>query len=113
MSFASTRITFGRPTGRRDVRVESALPDDQSATLPLSANFARQSDLSLAPPPRDQAVDPLDVPGEQGTGGSACLDGRPAQDSAAYGGRQGVQLGAFEESGRVPYGLGGVAGPGV
>lgn len=43
----------------------SALPNHQSATLPLGDDFARQVDGSLAAPAGDQPVDLLDVPGEQ------------------------------------------------
>ncbi len=51
--------------------------------------------------------------GEQRTRGRTGLDGRAAQDPAAYGGRQRVQLGALQKAGRVAYGGLGLAGPGV
>ncbi len=109
MSFASTRITFGRPTGyylapprRPGGGVDSALPNHQSATLALGDDFAREIDGSLAAPAGDQAVDFLDVTGEQRTGRGAGLDGGPAQHAAAHGGRQGVELGALQEACGVP-----------
>src|SRR3954453_11924501 len=97
MSFASTRITFGPsshrlpepsegPSGGRD----SALPNHQSATLALGDDLAREIDDPLAAPAGDQPVDFLDVAGEQRSRGRPGLDGGPAQDAAAHGGRQGV-----------------------
>src|SRR4051812_14104454 len=117
MSFASTRITFGRPaltaavtasgcparrrgcSGGRD----SALPNHQSATLALRDDFPREIDGSLAAPAGDQPVDFLDVAGEEGPGRGTGLDGGAAQDAAAYGGRQGVELGALQQSRGVAY----------
>lgn len=91
----------------------SALPNHQSATLSLSDDFAREIDGSLAAPAGDQPVDFFDVAGEQRTGRGARLDGGAAQDAAAYGGRQGVELRALQEARRVAYGGLGLAGPGV
>jgi hypothetical protein len=89
------------------------LPNHQSATLALGDDFAREIDGPLTAPSGDQPVDLLDVPGEQRTGRSTRLDGRAAQDPAAYGGRQDVELGALQKAGRVTYGRLGLAGPRV
>ncbi len=71
---------------------ESALPNHQSATLPLGDDPAGQVDGPLTAPTGDQPVDLLDVAGEQRTGRSARLDGDPAQDAAADGGREGEKV---------------------
>ncbi len=121
MSFASTRITFGRPTGRsgppRDPcgrwGPDSALPNHQSATLTTGDDPAGEIDGPLTAPAGDQPVDLLDVPGEQRTGRCAGLDGGPAQHPAAHGGRQVVQRGALQAAVGVPDAGRGLPGPGV
>src|SRR3954451_11527158 len=116
MSFASTAsLSVVPPAVRRSPggAKASALPNHQSATLPLGDDLARKIDGSLTAPAGDQPVDLLDVPGEERTGRGARLDGRLAQDAAAHGGRQGVELGALQEAGGVAYGGLGLAGPGV
>lgn len=89
------------------------MPNHQSATLPPGDDFAGEVDGPLTAPAGDQPVDFLDVAGEQCTARGTGLQGGAAQDAAAYGGRQGVQLGALQSAGGVADAGLRLAGPGV
>src|SRR5690606_1632249 len=110
MSFASTAsLSVVPPAGpvRPATRTgrwgpDSALPNDQSATLPADDDPAGEIDGSLTAPAGDQPVDLLDVAGEQRSGRGSGLDGGAAQHAPAHGGRQVVQGSALQASVGVP-----------
>src|SRR6478735_6766195 len=105
MSFSFTRVAF--------CLGGSALPNDQSATLPTRLNPAGQIDGPLTAPSGDEPVHLLDVPGEERPGRCTGVDGGPAQHPAPHGGRQREQLRALQLTGVVAHVGGGVGGPAV